>query len=920
MIDDRRVHDLVGGLLAIPPAERAAWLAREVPDDPDLRARLLGAVPEQPLDAADDAPASPVNFARDGAAADDALIGQCLGPFAVEARLSEQGGMGIVYRGRRVDGAFAQDVAIKIIPRGRDTDGLLRRFSLERRVLGVLQHPNIVRILDAGAVADGRPYLVMEWVDGLPLDRFCAERQLNLAQRLALFQDVAGAVQYAHEHLVVHRDLKPGNILVTAAGAPKILDFGLAKVLDDDEDGIGLVSRTNERPMTPAYASPEQVRGDGVTTATDVYALGLILYELLTGRRPYRLTSSTPTEIERVICEEEPPPPSRAPPGSSSPDAAVPPVPPQRLRGELDAIVMRALEKQPRQRYPTVAALSDDAARYLDGRPVLARQSTLGYRAAKFAKRHARSLTAAAVVVLLAAAFVVQNAMYARRLAVERDRAQASLKFLVSLFQASDPDKAKGSKITAAELLDEGVKRLGSELQNQPATRASLLFTLGDVYERLGRYDAAEPLLVESIALQRQLSNRPTLELADAINALGRLYGTTGDRKKGGGLYDEALAIRRSLLPADDPLVAKSMINIASTRYAGGDYSGAVAGYREAFTILKARNDPDQAMPLVNISAAQFQMGKYAEAAAAAREAWQINQRIHGPDHSTTMRALAGLGWAQFSLGDHSASERTRRDVLERSRRMFGDAHVNVAEAWYTLGHMLGTTARLEEAETALREGEAVWRKLPGVMEDRAAWTYSALAGVLSQRGKYDEAVAMQVRALELRKRSLGEKHPDIGESVGGLGDIYYRQGRWSEAEKYFRMNLEFLRAQGRSMRWQLAFPETALGRLLSEQGRVNEAEPLLRHALEGLRQDLPPGHDRIAFAEVLLGDCLRRRRQFDAAQDLLDRGMKILKAANSNSEQSRYAEDRMAALLADRGRLPQAAATPVSPPKKPSQ
>ena len=354
-----------------------------------------------------------------------------------------------------------------------------------------------------------------------------------------------------------------------------------------------------------------------------------------------------------MICEGEPEPPSRAAREAGT-GGTPPPVAPKQLQGELDAIVMRALEKQPGGRYPTAAAFSEDVARYLDGRPVLARRTSFAYCSAKFAKRHAKILTAATVVVLLVAAFVVQNMLHTRQLAAERDRAQASLKFLVGLFEASDPDRAKGSTITAVELLDRGVKRLGTELQNQPETRASLLFTIGDVYERLGRYDDAERLLLESVALQRSASSRPTLELADALNALGRLYGTTGEAKKGDGLHLEALQIRRALLRADDPLVAKSLNNLASIRYAGGDLEGAVTGYREAFAILRSRNDPDRAIALVNVSAMLFRQGKYAESVDAAREAWETNEKIHGPDHPTTLRARASMAWSLFSLTEYA--------------------------------------------------------------------------------------------------------------------------------------------------------------------------------------------------------------------------------------------------------------------------
>ncbi len=890
MIDDRRVHDLLGKVLNVPAADRPDWLAREIPDDPALQARLLAAVASLSLGEDTTKPSVVLNVSPPGGPSDDALVGQRLGPFVVETRLREQGGMGTVYRGRRVDGAFTQDVAIKVISRGRDTDAFLRRFGLERRVLGLLQHPNIVRILDAGAIADGRPYFVMEWVDGLPLDRFGSERQLSLAQRLALFQQLCAAVQYAHQHLVVHRDLKPGNVLVTPDGAPKILDFGLAKLLDEAGPDEALVSRTHERPMTPAYASPEQVRGEAVTTATDVHALGLILYELLTGQRPYKLTSSSPSEIERVVCEEEPELPSQASRGSSGTDGIVVAIPAKRLRGELDAIVMRALQKQPGNRYQTAAELSEDVARFLSGQPVLARRTSFAYRSGKFVKRHAKGLTAAAAVVLLAAAFVVQNTLHARTVAVERDKAQASLKFLVNLFEASDPDKAKGDKLLAVDLLDAGAKQLETELNNQPATRASLLYTIGDVYYRLGRYPSSERLLVESVDLQRQLSNRPTLELADALNALGRVIGTKRDVVQ---IYNESLAIRRQLLPPDDPLIGRSLNNIAILRMGSGDLAGAAASYREALAIHRLP-DRDRAISLLNFSSFLFRQDKYAESVTAARESWEIAQKVLGPDNTVTITALAAVSWGLSGLGEYLESERVYRDVVERTRRLYGDAHLRVAEAYYTHGTMLSQQHRLDEAEAALRAAKGVWDKLPGIADDRVAWTLSGLGGVLAQKGRYAEAETYLREALELRQK---KKHPDVAESLGGLGSLYFRTGKLAEAEKYFRMNLDMLLKVPGLARSTLAYPETGLGRLLAETGRLEEAESLLRHGLEGLRLNLPAGHPRIAYAEVLLGDCLTRRGRFDEAKQLLDSGVTILRTKESGAENTRYAEERLAAL-----------------------
>src|SRR5262245_19709016 len=309
MSDEMRVHALLGRLLEVAPELRLEWLTREVPAFSHLLVRLLAAVDDVSETVAGQA-GHAMHFEVPAPGDGDPLIGQRVGPFRLERRLTEQGGMGTVYRGARADDVFEQEVAIKVIARGRETEAFLDRFMLERRVLGRLQHPHIVRILDGGATADGRPYLVTEWGDGVALDRYCGAHALNLRQRLALFQQVCAAVQYAHERGVIHRDLKPGNILVTPEGEPKLLDFGLAKVMAGHTEADVRRTVTGERPMTPAYASPEQVRGEPITEATDVYALGMILYEMVTGVRPYSVSSSRPTEIEQVVCDFDPEPPS----------------------------------------------------------------------------------------------------------------------------------------------------------------------------------------------------------------------------------------------------------------------------------------------------------------------------------------------------------------------------------------------------------------------------------------------------------------------------------------------------------------------------------------------------------------------------------------------------------------------------------
>ena len=431
-----------------------------------------------------------------------------IGPYRVLRRLGT-GGMGTVYLAERADAQFRQQVALKVVNRHLVNDEIVRRFRTERQILADLDHPNIAHLLDGGTTADGLPYLVMEYVVGERIDAYCNARALALRERLALFLAVCDAVQYAHRNLVIHRDIKPSNILVTPDGAPKLLDFGIAKLMGTGAERGAALTRADERLMTPEHASPEQVRGEPVTTGSDVYALGILLYHLLTGERPYTPDDGSVAALERAICETAPDKPStvvmraatRA--GNAAAPAPVPVPAPRRLAraltGDLDNIVLMALRKEPARRYASAAQMAEDVRRYLDQRPVIARPDTWSYRTAKFLRRHTASVTAAAAVVVVLAAVVVY---YTQRLAGERDRAQDAERravretetskrvsdFLVELFRVSDPDKARGETITAREILDRGAERIDQELDDEPEVQAQLMDTMGLVYRSLGLY------------------------------------------------------------------------------------------------------------------------------------------------------------------------------------------------------------------------------------------------------------------------------------------------------------------------------------------------------------------------------------------------------------------------------------------------
>jgi serine/threonine-protein kinase len=490
-----RVKELFDGAAALEPGARAAFLADACRGDSALREEV-----ETLLLAHDEAG----GFLPDPATGPDApggppedLSGRRLGPYRLLGLIG-QGGMGDVYRAVRDDDHFKKLVAVKVVRAEMATEDALARFRAERQILAGLEHPGIARLLDGGATGDGWPFLVMEHVDGARIDVYARDHALATAPRIALFREVCAAVQHAHESLVVHRDLKPANILVTAEGLPKLLDFGVAKLMDPAAPGEA--TATLFRPMTPAYASPEQVRGELLTTATDVYSLGVVLHELLTGRRPYRLATQAPLELQQAICDQEP----------ERPD----------LPADLGAIVLKALRKSPHGRYPTVEAFSADLGRYLEGRPVSARKGTVRYRAGKLVRRHPGKAALSLLLAAATAGFAANTAVQANRVARERDKAARLTAFLVGILRVSDPSEARGSTVTAREILDQSASRARAQPAAEPEAQAALLDAMGRMYSNLGLHAEAEPLVEEALAMRRRVLGADHEDVAASLRTL----------------------------------------------------------------------------------------------------------------------------------------------------------------------------------------------------------------------------------------------------------------------------------------------------------------------------------------------------------------------------------------------------------------
>jgi serine/threonine-protein kinase len=877
-----QISAIVDAVIDDPPDARTARLDALCNSDAALRA-IVDAILAQ--DVADETPfrsavADALSAAAHAAAADE--TGRRLGPYRLIREIG-RGGMGAVYLAARDDREFEQQAAIKIV-RGILAPGRLQRFRAERQILASLVHPNVARLLDGGTTDDGVPYFVMEFVDGAPIDVFSRDRHLAVRERLTLFLQVCDAVSYAHRRLIVHRDLKPTNILVTADGTPKLLDFGIAKLIADEEESP-TAALTIEPLLTPEYASPEQARGNVVTTATDVYSLGVLLFELLTGERPYRFASKRADEVTRVICEQQPPRPSSLAHGRA-------------LKGDLDTIVLTALEKEPTRRYASADALGDDIRRHLAGEPVLVRPATFAYRASRFARRHRRAVAAAAAGVLLLTGWGVTASIQARRVARERDAARQVTAFLVDLFASTDPAETRSKDVTAREILDRGVERL-NDLDDRPDIKAQLLDAIGKVYRSLGARERATTLLTDALQLHERLDGRDAPQTTDTINELAETMREAGRLDTAEPLYREALTARERRFGRRSLEVAQSLNNLALLMHARGHDKEAQPLFEEAVSIQREKlgpNNPKVAVTLGNLSLVARDQARYADAERLARQtlsirlatlgdvhpytanaymalgqvlnmagrsaeavepmthAIELQRRIYGDDHPIVDSSLNNLASLRQDLGDLEAAEPLYREALTHQRRRLGRAS-EVAITANNLASLLEERRRFDEAEALYRDSLDIRRERLGPKHQSVARAEHNLARLLTEEHRFADAEPLAASALALRRERLGEQHPETAQSLALLGTIRVGRGDAAAGEAMLRTALTTHRtALGPGHPTTIA-TGYALGLVLLNAGRRAEAEPLLRAAAEFRAKRLPPTH----WLRLETEDALRR-------------------------------------------------------------
>jgi serine/threonine-protein kinase len=811
----------------LPEADRQPYVSAECSDDPTLAAEVMAMLEEDSRGGSLlDRDVSHVARAMLDAAAAPVLPVDSFGPYRIVSMLGE-GGMGVVYLAERAD--LGSQAAIKILRDAWLSPARRERFAAEQRTLAQLNHPSIARLYDADTLPDGTPWFVMEYVQGLPLTAYCDTHASTIPERLELFRDVCAAVQHAHAQAIIHRDLKPSNILVTADGTVKLLDFGIAKQLESLEADL---TRTGLRAMTPAYAAPEQVGAGRLGIHTDVYSLGVVLYELLAGRLPFDFAERTPSEVERIIVEEEPERPSvvarqtpALPIGSSRMQSAS-----KAQWADLDVLCLTAMHKDPARRYASVEAMIRDVGHYLAGEPLEARPDTIGYRAGKFVRRNWRAVAMATVtlgmIVGLTVFYTVRLAT-ARNLALaETARSQRIQRFMLDLFQGNE-DEAVGpaDSLRVVTLVDRGVQQMRS-LDLEPAVQADLFETLGSLYRSLGKLSPADSLLRTALMRRRAIFGPSHPMVASSLVALGELRIAQAEYDSAEALVRNGLEMAKRTLPPSDPAIGKATTSLGQVLYERGDYDKAVPVLQEAIR-LQTRGDtasPGLASAMTDLANTYFYLGKYALSDTLNQRALAIDKQLYGAQHAFVADVLINLGAIRFEWAKYPEAEQYYREALSINTGWYGRNHPETGSTLTALGRALASEQKLVEADTVLREAVTVLERVYGPVHPRVASALNEYSRVKQSEGKLDEAEAGFRRRADIYKSIYHDKHYVISIALSNIAGVLQERKQYPQAEALVRKAIQRYDGLLAPDHQLVGIARARLGRVLRLQGRWADA------------------------------------------------------------------------------------------------
>ncbi len=742
--------------------------------------------------------------------------GKIIGKYKIQSQIAE-GGMGAVFLAERADGQFNQKVALKIIKPGMNSAEIINRFNIERQILASLQHPNIARLLDGGLTDESLPYFTMEFVEGKPIDEYCEENELSIHERLKLFVKVCAAIQYAHKNLVIHRDLKPGNIMITKDGTVKLLDFGIAKVFtENDPLQQTAYPGTKFNVMTPEYASPEQVKGENITTSTDIYSVGLVLYQLLTGEKAFKFKNRSHLELEKIICFTEPAKPSSLITGKIKIRTLQPDKLKKILSGDLDNICLTALRKEPERRYASVEQLQQDIINFLDGRPVSARQSTPAYRTGKFIKRHKISVISS---VFIFAAITTLTAYYTVQLKKERDKARLEAQkaeqvagFLKNIFKLSDPYQARGETITARELLDKGAQKINTNLSDQPDVKTTMLNIIGEVYINLGLYEKAEKLFNEALRINES-ENKLSVEFAISLKNLGELHLYRGEYKPAEYLLKKSLSIFTSLSQKNNIDYMTCLSDLAWYFYLAGNYDKADSLYINIISSLRS----------------QFS---------------NKNEMIY-----TMMNNLA-LDYHEE--GKYEKADSLFNRALSEQKNLYGNKpHPELSTTTYNYAELLRDKGDFERAEKMFRTSLDMDIKLNGPEHPDVAYSMQGLASIYRLQGKYGYAKDLYLKVLAMREKFLGKEHPDVAYAIYNVGLIYFNEQKYDSAKIYFTKSMIMHAKLNGPKHKSVGICLKDLSNINYLEGNYKLADRQVRHSMEIEKNSI--GTKNLTYASDLL-------------------------------------------------------------------
>jgi serine/threonine-protein kinase len=802
----------------------------------------------------------------------EALLNREFGPYRILKVLGE-GGMGTVYLAERQD--LGSEVAIKVLRDAWLSPARRERFSLEQRTLAQLNHPSIARLYDADTTHDGTPFFVMEFVEGMPLAEYCEAHNASLAERLELFRGVGEAVVYAHQHAVIHRDLKPSNILVSPDRAVHLLDFGIAKQLEELGDSAAQ-TMTGLRLLTPAYASPEQIRGESLGVQTDVYSLGVILYELLAGKLPFDLANRTPAEAERLLTQTEPARPSfvaRSGPHSASNIAHLPGTS-KADWADLDVICMTALHKDRQRRYASVEALLRDVDHFLKQEPLEARPDTTGYRIRKFVARNTRAVAASAAVAVTIGALVVfftVRLAYARNAALaEAARTQRVQNFMVNLFRGGDEQAGPSDDLRVVTLLDRGVQEAQS-LGTDPEVQAELYEALGVIYQKLGKFDRSNELLANSLDERRRIYGSDHRFVAESLIATALLRSNQAKFDEAEELAHEGLAMSKRHLPPAHPEVARATFALGKVLEDRGQYEASIPVLEEAIRLQSAPGgvSADLAASLSELANSHFYAGHYDLSQSLNEQALAINRKLHGERHPLIADTLINLGAIQFQKGNYAECEKYNREALDVTKAWYGNFHPETADAMTILGQSLTYQKRYDEAAELLKQSLAILEKVYGPEHPRVAFALNELGNGAVRQGKLDDAEADFFRAQNIYRKVYPNGHYLIGLMDVNLAGVYMERKQFEHAESLYRdalkiyanflppdhLNVGIGRAKlGRALldekHYEDALKETQAGYdILQKKGASN---PWFKNAKQDLAQEYAALHQPDLAAKYL--------------------------------------------------------------------